>query len=240
MEPRPRGGFRHGKLKPHREFILGFVQRQPDITMPNWHRKLLASKGVNIYPSNLSRFLIAKGSASKKMLRATEQDRPDLVRARLNGRDTRQPLMGQQRDRLIFIDWQEPCTQNDPVARAGLEGNHEQQGSFGHRGTQTFVTGSGRHGLAAPGVIDAPMNRVHPPRPMSATSSPPSSSPATSSFSTIFQATKANAQKDLSGNAGPGCCSCRPTALISNPIEMSFSNLKARLRAAAARTIDDL
>ena len=34
VEPKPRGGFRHGKLKPHREFILGVVAERPDITMP--------------------------------------------------------------------------------------------------------------------------------------------------------------------------------------------------------------
>ena len=66
VEPRPRGGFRHGKLKPHREFILGVVERQPDITMPELAAKLLASKGVKIDPSNLSKFLIAQGLSVKK------------------------------------------------------------------------------------------------------------------------------------------------------------------------------
>jgi transposase len=69
VEPRPRGGFRHGKLKPHRELILGVVERQPDITMPELAAKLLASKskGVKIDPSNLSKFLIAQGFSVKKV-----------------------------------------------------------------------------------------------------------------------------------------------------------------------------
>ena len=66
VEPRPRGGFRHGKLKPHRAFILGVVERQPDITMPELAAELLASKGVKIDPSNLSKFLIAQGLSFKK------------------------------------------------------------------------------------------------------------------------------------------------------------------------------
>ena len=66
MEPRPRGGFRHGKLKPHGAFILGVVERQPDITMPELAAELLASKGVKIDPSNLSKFLIAQGLSFKK------------------------------------------------------------------------------------------------------------------------------------------------------------------------------
>ena len=34
VDPRPRGGFRHGKLAAHREFILARVAAQDDITMP--------------------------------------------------------------------------------------------------------------------------------------------------------------------------------------------------------------
>ena len=55
-----------GKLKPHREFILAVVERQPDITVPELAEKLLASKGVKIDPSNLSKFLIAHGLSVKK------------------------------------------------------------------------------------------------------------------------------------------------------------------------------
>ena len=66
VEPRPRGGFRHGKLKPHSEFILGIVEKRPDITMPELAGDLLAAKGVKIDPSNLSKFLIAQGLSFKK------------------------------------------------------------------------------------------------------------------------------------------------------------------------------
>lgn len=66
VEPRPRGGFRHGKLKPHREFILGIVEERPDITMPELAKELLAAKGVAIDPSNLSKFLIGCGLSYKK------------------------------------------------------------------------------------------------------------------------------------------------------------------------------
>lgn len=66
VEPRARGGFRHGKLKAHREFILGIVAKRPDITMPELAAQLLAAKGVKIDPSNLSKFLIAQGLSFKK------------------------------------------------------------------------------------------------------------------------------------------------------------------------------
>lgn len=66
VDPRPRGGFRHGKLKPHRTFILGIVGKRPDITMPELAAELLAAKDVKIDPSNLSKFLIAQGLSFKK------------------------------------------------------------------------------------------------------------------------------------------------------------------------------
>ena len=34
VEPRPRGGFRHGKLGPHKDFVLAAVAARNDITMP--------------------------------------------------------------------------------------------------------------------------------------------------------------------------------------------------------------
>ena len=66
MEPRPRVAASGGNLKPHREFILGVVERQPDATMPELAAKLLSSKGVKINPSNLSKFLIAQVFSVKK------------------------------------------------------------------------------------------------------------------------------------------------------------------------------
>ena len=42
VQPKPRGGFRHGKLKPHQAFILGVVAKRPDITMPELANVLLA------------------------------------------------------------------------------------------------------------------------------------------------------------------------------------------------------
>jgi transposase len=74
VDPRPRGGFRHGKLKPHKAFILGVVAKQPDITMPELAQVLVSEKSVRIDPSNLSKFLISCGFSFKK--------KPSGIRAR--------------------------------------------------------------------------------------------------------------------------------------------------------------
>lgn len=66
VEPRPRGGFRHGKLGPHKDFILAAVAANSDITMPELAEELAKAKGVKADPSNLSKFLIASGLSFKK------------------------------------------------------------------------------------------------------------------------------------------------------------------------------
>ena len=66
VDPRPRGGFRHGKLAPHRDFILAAVAAKSDITMPELAERLAKAKDVRADPSNLSKFLIACGLSFKK------------------------------------------------------------------------------------------------------------------------------------------------------------------------------
>ena len=61
---KPGGDFR-SKLKAHADFILQRVTAIPDITMPELAAEL-AKQGCNIHPSNLSRFLLARGWTFKK------------------------------------------------------------------------------------------------------------------------------------------------------------------------------
>ena len=64
--PKPRGGYRHGKLPPHRNFILARVAAQPDITMPELAAVLLREKTVTVAPATVSRFLIDCGLRFQK------------------------------------------------------------------------------------------------------------------------------------------------------------------------------
>ena len=66
VEPRPIGGKRHGKLDPAEAFLLDFVERTPDVTMPELATALLAEKGILAAPQSLSRWLIKKGFSFKK------------------------------------------------------------------------------------------------------------------------------------------------------------------------------
>lgn len=69
VDPKPRGGFRHGKLGPHRVFILRQVAERHDISMPELAALLRKAKGVEAAPATLSRFLIACGLSFKKNAR---------------------------------------------------------------------------------------------------------------------------------------------------------------------------
>jgi len=60
---RPPGG---GKLSPHADLLIGWVEANGDITMPELAAKLKAERGVEVHPASLSRFLIARGFTVKK------------------------------------------------------------------------------------------------------------------------------------------------------------------------------
>jgi transposase len=60
---RPPGG---GKLAPYLAILIGWVEAEPDITMPELAAKLLAEEGVRVHPASLSRALIQAGFSVKK------------------------------------------------------------------------------------------------------------------------------------------------------------------------------
>jgi transposase len=63
---KPRGGRRHAKLDPYREFIVERVSERADITMPELANELAAATGTRAEPSSLSRWLIRNGYRFKK------------------------------------------------------------------------------------------------------------------------------------------------------------------------------
>lgn len=55
-----------GKLAPHLETLIGWVEAEPDITMPELAAKLLADSEVKVHPASVSRVLIRAGFSFKK------------------------------------------------------------------------------------------------------------------------------------------------------------------------------
>jgi transposase len=60
---RPPGG---GKLEPYRDLLIGWVDREGDITMPELAARLARERQVVVHPASLSRFLRAVGFTVKK------------------------------------------------------------------------------------------------------------------------------------------------------------------------------
>jgi transposase len=60
---RPRGS---GKLSNHRGFLIGRVEKRPDITMPELAAILEVERGVKASPASLSRFLCKEGFTYNK------------------------------------------------------------------------------------------------------------------------------------------------------------------------------
>jgi transposase len=55
-----------GKLAAHRDTLIGWVEAEPDMTMPELAAKLEAARGVKVHPSALSRLLLGAGFSFKK------------------------------------------------------------------------------------------------------------------------------------------------------------------------------
>jgi len=148
--------------------------------------------------------------------------------------------MSQQRDRLIFIDETGTTTKMTRLRGRALKGTRlNSKAPFGHWGTQTFVAGLRCDGLAAPWVIDAPMNRVIFETYVE-TQLAPILKPGDVVILDNLSSHKSERAEKLVRERGAWMLFLPPYSPDLNPIEMAFSKLKARLRAAAARTIDDL
>lgn len=75
LEAKPRGGRRHAKLDRHKDFLIGRITEQADITMSELAAELAAVTGTTAEPASLSRFLIRNGYRFKKNL-AGQRARP--------------------------------------------------------------------------------------------------------------------------------------------------------------------
>jgi transposase len=179
-------------------------------------------------------------SALKKTLRASEQDRPDILAARAEWKNARQPIMNRERHRLVFIDETGTTTKMTRLRGRCAKGERlHSKAPFGHWKSQTLIAGLRHDGLVAPFVIDAPMNRV-----IFDTYIETQLAPTLRAGDVVIMdnlaAHKSPAAEAVIRAKGAWLLFLPPYSPDLNPIEMAFSKLKEKLRATAARTIDDL
>src|ERR1700723_974159 len=220
-----------------RNGCLGWFGRSPTLL---WKRSsAVCSKSVNKRQGSV-RFggsSTATASASKKSVRAAEQDRPDVAAARMAWADDQPKL---DPDRLVFID--ETGTSTKMARLRGRAPRGERligKIPHGHWKTTTFVAGLRSTALTAPCVIDGPMN-------------------GNAFLAYVEQILAPTLRSDdivvmdnLSAHKVPGVRQAieatgaklvylPPYSPDFNPIEQLFAKLKALLRKAAERSVDRL
>ncbi len=177
------------------------------------------------------------GSASKKTAHAAEQDRPDVALRRLAWLKS-QPDLDPRR--LVFIDETGASTKMARLRGRSKRGERCRAAvPHGHWKTTTFTAGLRLDGLTAPMLLDGPMNgdaflayveQVLVPTLM----------PGDLVIMDNLPAHKVSGVKQAIEAAGATRLLLPPYSPDFNPIEQAYAKLKALLRKAAARTIDDL
>ena len=176
-------------------------------------------------------------SASKKSVRAAEQDRPDVAAARTAWADNQPKL---DPDRLVFID--ETGTSTKMARLRGRAPRGERlvgKIPHGHWKTTTFVAGLRTTALTAPCVIDGPMNGnaflAYVEQVLA-----PTLNPGDIVVLDNLSAHKVPGIREAVEAAGAKLLYLPPYSPDFNPIEQLFAKLKALLRKAAERSVEGL
>jgi transposase len=154
-EAKPRGGGT-SPLEQHKERILAVVKERPDATLKEIKVEL-RKQGIRTSQTALWRFLDRHEiTRKKKSLRAAEQKRKDVARARrkwIREQGMLDPA------KLVFID--ETSVNTNMVrlyGRAPCGVRLVEHVPFGQWETMTFVSALRHDGMVAPMLIEGPMN----------------------------------------------------------------------------------
>ena len=166
-------------------------------------------------------------TASKKTLRASEQERFDIRQAREEWREVRQPRMRLEPHRLVFIDETGTNTKMTRLRGRCLKGQRlHAKAPFGHWKTQTFLAALRSTGLTAPFVVDAPVNRA-----IFETYVETQLAPTLNKGDVVIMdnlaAHKSPLVEQLIRDRGAWVLFLPPYSPDLNPIEMAFAKLKA-------------
>src|SRR5271169_1231333 len=221
-------------------FCCGGWRRRTTLRCLNWRASLKRSAARGPIPPRSPAGLFATAIALKKTLLASECDRPDIRQAREEWRTERQPRMGLEPHRLVFLDETGTTTKMTRPRGRGLKGKRlRSKAPFGHWKTQTFVAGLRCGALTAPWVIDAPMDRAIF-ETYVRTQLVPTLQEGDIVILDNLPAHKSPAAEQAIRQRGAWLLFLPPYSPDLNPIEMAFAKLKAHLRAMAMRTIDEL
>jgi transposase len=175
--------------------------------------------------------------AQKKTAYASEQDRPDILKRR---RAWFEGQLDLDPERLVFVDETGASTKMARLYGRALRGERCRSGvPHGHWKTTTFTAGLRLTGFTAPMVLDGPM-RGEVFRAWTEQFLAPTLSAGDVVIMDNLPAHKVTGVREAIEQAGARLLYLPPYSPDFNPIENAFAKLKALLRKAAARTIDEL
>ena len=237
FEAKTNKGQSRSPLRKHEEWLLGLVKQEPDLTLEEIQRRLLAERQHKAGLGSVWRFFDRHGISFKKSLRAAEQDRPDVAAARTAWAENQPKL---DPERLVFID--ETGTSTNMARLRGRAPRGERLVSkvpHGHWKTTTFVAGLRTNALTAPCVIDGPMNGdaflAYVEQILV-----PTLKPGDIVVMDNLSSHKLPAIREAIEAAGARLFYLPPYSPDFNPIEQLFAKLKAALRKAAERSVESL
>jgi transposase len=178
---------------------------------------------------------MTKGSASKKSLHASEQDRPDVARRRKQWRKYQGRL---DATRLVFID--ETWAKTNMTRTRGWCARGKRllaKAPYGHWRTMTFIAALRLDRIDAPCVIDGPING----RSFLAYVQQilvPTLRPGDIVIIDNLGSHKSQAVEQAIRAAGARLLFLPPYSPDLNPIEQMFAKLKTLLRKAEARSVE--
>jgi transposase len=178
-----------------------------------------------------------KDHSEKKSAHAAEQDRPDILKRRQAWFDGQLDL---DPERLVFIDETGASTKMARLRGRAPRGHRLRAGvPLGHWKTTTFTGALRLSGMTAPMVLDGPMTRAWFLAYVEQILCP-TLRPGDVVILDNLPAHKGADIRSAIETTGATLRFLPPYSPDFNPIENAFAKLKALLRKAAARTIDQL
>jgi transposase len=231
---RPMGGNRPYALAGERDWLLGRLADQPDVTL----RALvadLAARGIKVSYYAVWHFFEHEGISFKKSLHASEQDRPDVARRRAQWKRYQSRL---DPARLVFID--ETWAKTNMTRTHGRSRRGERlvaKVPHGRWHTLTFLAALRSDRIDAPCVIDGPINgesfRAYVEQMLI-----PTLKQGDIVIIDNLGSHKGKAVRRAIRAAGAKLFFLPPYSPDLNPIEQVFAKLKTLLRKAAERTVE--
>lgn len=237
VAPAQFGGFKRSPLLEHEQAIRDWLEETPDLTIAELGARL-AELGTKTSPAAICRYLQKlELTRKKKTMRASEQSRDDVAKARNDWRGKQSKMRPEQ---LIFID--ETWTSTNMAPRYGrtAKGKRvEGVAPHGHWLTTTFLAALRHDRIDAPCVFNGPINGACF-RAWTEQALAPTLKPGDLVIMDNLSSHKVAGVREAIESRGATVHYLPPYSPDMNPIEQVFAKLKHFLRKTGARTVETL